>query len=738
MTAVLTAAVLVVGALAVPAAAAPADPVDALTLQGQGGWQMQHRAAVFTTPGRFEVQVDAGAADLLTVEGGQVGLGASLTVGAPTSTSRFEVGRYTMGDWSQAGVARFALVIDYRACTAPTGTFDVLQLTRDEAGRLTSLALDYGITRCGNELSNVRGSLRWNTDVPFRHTTIDGYAAGDVVAGQTAHGTVTVRNAGSVAQTYGATTLSGGQQPGQAPLTIDSDGCVGRSLAPGASCQVAVSVSSDGTRPLQGWLRTADETLWGASFASVTMLPRAAPTAPTASVTPLRGKVRVAVTTWSDAFRVLRSADGSPETEVAHDVAMPWTDTDVDEGTRYTYRVVAVVAGVPGPPSAPVTTGPLPVPFAAEGEFVPVDPTRVLDTRSGLGAPARAVGEGGVVTFDPLAGAGVHPGGVAAVLLNVTGTAPTTYTHLRVWPAGDPVPGTSSVNLVPGQSRPNQVVVPLGSDGRVSILNNSGSTHVVVDVQGLYSTVDGVAGGGYHPVAPARYLDTRVDDWSWDGSPLAPWEEVWIPLDLVGATDEATAVDVNLTATQPAADGHLIAWAGDTDAPEVSNVNFAAGQTVPNHAVVPLAYDEHGNAGIAVRNNSSGATHVIVDVQGWYDDGSRSDGLRFAPAETARVLDTRHRGSTVADEETVVVPGAEVPPAVAHVVNVTATGSPAAGHLITWSGTGTQPTTSAVNFQRGEDSPNLSTIRSGPDGAFAVTARSSSVHVVVDYLGFFY
>lgn len=738
--ALLTALVSVVALLSgsVTAAAAVASaPITALTLQGQGGWLINHGNAVFTPPGRFEVQRDAGTLDHVLVFAGVEGDGADLTLMAPPNAPHLVVGQsYTIGAYPNNDLARLTLSYKHSGCGTPTGTFDVVGLTRDGAGLLTSLAVDYSLTKCDSTLSNVRGSLRWNSDVAFRHTTTTGFTAPGTVAGYTAQGSITVTNTGSVPQTYGATERPGGQQPNEAPVTIGQDGCTGTTLAPGASCQVAVSIPSDGTHHFQGYLRTPDQSAWGASYTWVTMFAVAAPAVPVVTATPRRGDVQLSTTTWSSAYRVLRSTAGGAETEVAHDVPMPWTDTNVVEGTSYTYRVRAVTSGVASEPSLPVTSGPLHVPVGAEGEFVPIDPVRVLDTRLGVGGHAGPIGPGQTITFDPAAHGDIPSSGVSAVLLNVTGTEPTAATHLRVWPAGDPVPDTSSVNLARGQSRPNQVVVPVGQDGRIAIYNAVGSTHAIVDVQGFYSDAGGEQGGGYHPAGPWRVFDTRTDA---DAPALAPYEELWIPLNVSGSNrGEVTAVDVNLTITEPTRAGHLIAWAGDTDAPVVSNANFVPGQTVANHAVVPVSYDEFGSPGIAFRNGSNGTVHLIVDLQGWYDDGVRTDGLRFAPTTTSRVADTRTGPGRLADSQTLVVPASDLPPAVAHVVNLTATGSVGPGHLIAWSGDGALPSTSAVNFVAGEDSPNLATLRTAANGQIAVTARSTSVFVIVDDLGVFY
>ena len=478
----------------------------------------------------------------------------------------------------------------------------------------------------------------------------------------------------------------------------------------------------------------------------------AAPEAPFLSVGVERGAITIARVdaVCCTVYRVFRAVGSGPETEVAHDVTMPWTDTDLTPGVRYSYRARAVFGGVQSDFSAPAQTVMALAPADGhDGEFTPIDPFRALDTRIGLGAPVGPVGPGGVVSFDPRLTDALPGDGVSAVLLNVTGTESTQPTHVRVWPTGEPLPDTSSLNLVPGTSRPNQVVVPLGADGTVSLHNNAGSTQLIADVQGFYSTADGVDGVGYYAGPSLRLFDTRLPErglqHAADGDsplgegPLGPFTEVWIPLYALMSVP-VTAVEVNVTATEPTQPGHLVAWPGQSPAPGVSNVNFVPGQTVPNRAVVPVTFNAMGWPGIALKNNSGGRTHVIIDLQGFYDDGSLPAGLRYRPTDTRRIADTRVGNHPLAPGQTLVVPRPteQEEAAVAHVVNVTATQSTGPGHLIGWSGDGVVPGTSVVNFARGEDSPNLATVTAGADGRIAVTGGSSTVHVVVDHLGYFY
>ena len=255
-----------------------------------------------------------------------------------------------------------------------------------------------------------------------------------------------------------------------------------------------------------------------------------------------------------------------------------------------------------------------------------------------------------------------------------------------------------------------------------------------MDVQGYYSDSTGLPGGEYHLTEPARVLDTRDAR-----RPLRPGEVLRLPLGAAGLDGGTVeAVDVNVTVTEPTTAGHLTAWAGGGAAPDASTVNFAPGQTVANHAVVPVSIDRATGEPYVALRNSNGLTHVVVDVQGWYDDGSREDGLRFAPSPTERVADTRQPGSKLDAGGTVQVRPWLLPDGVAHVVNVTATESFGPGHLTAWSGEGPLPGTSTVNFAAREDAANLATVPTGPWDSFSVTTRSSDAHVVIDHLGYFW
>ena len=123
---------------------------------------------------------------------------------------------------------------------------------------------------------------------------------------------------------------------------------------------------------------------------------------------------------------------------------------------------------------------------AAGDTYNAVDPARILDTRSGNGAPAR-VGAGGTIEVQVTGRGGLPTTGVSAVVVNVTSVDPTSASYLTVWPAGQVRPLASNLNYVPGQVVSNLVVVKVGAGGRISLYNHAGSTHVGADVAGWFS-----------------------------------------------------------------------------------------------------------------------------------------------------------------------------------------------------------------------------------------------------------
>jgi len=147
-------------------------------------------------------------------------------------------------------------------------------------------------------------------------------------------------------------------------------------------------------------------------------------------------------------------------------------------------------AGAAGSSSS--TTTPMSTGLPVGGEYTPLSPARLVDTRAGATttdgafAGGGALGSASSLNVTVTGRGGVPATGVGAVVLNVTATGPTSTSYLSVWPAGEARPNASNLNVVAGQTVPNLVIAKVGANGQVSVYNNAGSTHVVVDVAGWF------------------------------------------------------------------------------------------------------------------------------------------------------------------------------------------------------------------------------------------------------------
>jgi len=135
--------------------------------------------------------------------------------------------------------------------------------------------------------------------------------------------------------------------------------------------------------------------------------------------------------------------------------------------------------------------------------------------------------------------------------MNVTVTNPSIASHATVWPSGS-IPNASNLNFVAGQTKPNLVTVGVSGSGKVNFQLDAGSADLIADVVGYYGDGTGVGASGarFSPQAPYRILDSRVGT----GGYASPWGAgVTRDLTLTSVPNDATAVVLNVTATNPTA-----------------------------------------------------------------------------------------------------------------------------------------------------------------------------------------
>ncbi|MEV1153782.1 right-handed parallel beta-helix repeat-containing protein [Micromonospora chokoriensis] len=361
--------------------------------------------------------------------------------------------------------------------------------------------------------------------------------------------------------------------------------------------------------------------------------------------------------------------------------------------------------------------------------YTALTPQRVLDTRAALGVPGTVPIPAGteVVLALPQIN-GVPAADISAVVLNVTATAPTTAGFLRVYPDGTTLPDASTVNFVPGETVPNLVTVPM-SNGNLRIRNTaSGTVHVVADLQGYYSA----SGSGFRSVAPSRVLDTRSA-----GGSFAP--NTGRTVDLSGRIPSGvTAVVLNVTVTEPTTSGVLTVHPYGTAVPMASNLNFVAGQTIPNLVMVPVV-----NGKVSIQNVSSGRTHVVADLSGWFGGGATDVFVPFGPT---RIYDTRDGEGALGPNGwgALTVPYLDprgdqtAPQPTALVANLTVTAPTRAGVLTIHPNGPDRPTASNVNYVAGETATNHAIVGVGEYGLVVLFNNSSGhTHVIVDQAGHF-
>lgn len=405
----------------------------------------------------------------------------------------------------------------------------------------------------------------------------------------------------------------------------------------------------------------------------------------------------------------------------------------------YTAQLVVTGADGSGPvkaidgTSAPTFTfdwkGPAPT---TPGAFAPLAPARILDTRVSGGR----FGASELRSIQVTGQGGVPDAGVAAVVLNITVTDTTAAGYLSVSPSGTPPPTVSNLNWGRGTTIPNAVTVKVGTGGKVDIYQSGpGTAHVIVDVAGYF--VDGPVTdpGGFIALAPSRILDTRAV-----GGALAAGESRDLQVTGAGGVPatNVSAVVLNVTVTETSADGYLTVSPAGTGRPLASNLNWAAGATIPNLVVVKV-----GDAGkVSLYQSGPGSAQVIADVAGYYLGGTPDKPGMFVALAPSRVLDTRTSGAVLAGGDVSLsilgkggVPASGVS---AVVMNTTVTETRSGGFLTVYPSSVALPTASNLNWVTGTTIPNLVTVQTGAYGVVKLhNGSQGSTQVIADTAGFY-
>ena len=344
----------------------------------------------------------------------------------------------------------------------------------------------------------------------------------------------------------------------------------------------------------------------------------------------------------------------------------------------------------------------------------------------------------------------------SAVILNVTVTDTPRAGYLTIYSADASRPMTSNLNWARGQTVANLVEAGVSADGDIVIYGLGSASSVIFDAEGWIGFPSNSSGadGLYNPMTPARILDTR--DGTGTGGAVHPLgADQTITLQVAGSTTRGgdfggvpatgvAGVILNLTATNATAASYLTIYPADTNRPIVSNLNFAAGRTVPNRVMVKLS----SGTGQVKIYNPAGSVDVIADVAGWFTDSTYTSGGSSNGVITPfRFLDTRdpNMGGPLQGDGTYAIQildqnGSPVTGIDAVVFNVTATNPTAPSYLTLFQDLGyfsQVPNASDLNFVASQTVPNLVVVRLGFDATFDIYNAAGSVDVILDLVGVF-
>ncbi len=262
-------------------------------------------------------------------------------------------------------------------------------------------------------------------------------------------------------------------------------------------------------------------------------------------------------------------------------------------------------------------------PDATGSTFVPLKPTRLLDTRQGTGGVSGPLTSHVAKSFQVTSSsgaAGTIPTNATAVTGNLTVTQQTSLGYLYLGPAGQNDPTSSTLNFPLGDDRANAVTVALGSGGTLWVTYAApklGATaQVIFDATGYF--VPDATGASYVPLTPTRILDSRYAI-----GPKGPFlSHVAVPFAVSGAgagagiPDNATAVTGNMTVTQQTSMGYLYVGPDAMGDPPASMLNFPTGDDRANSVTIALG---SGILWVTYAAPRLGDTaQVLFDVTGYF------------------------------------------------------------------------------------------------------------------------
>jgi len=407
-----------------------------------------------------------------------------------------------------------------------------------------------------------------------------------------------------------------------------------------------------------------------------------------------------------------------------------------DDGGYFRHQTNAYyAAGAMTLPSSGIAPTP-----ASAARYHPVTPVRVLDTRVGTGLSGKLAA--GVARTFQITGKNGIPAGATAITANATVVNSGAASSIYLGPAPIAKPATYTMSFNKGQIANRGVTVAVSKTGTLSVTYraSSGTTDLVLDVSGYF--LPGTTGDTYHALTPARVLDTRKSI-GLSGKLKANTPRTIAVWGHGGVPSSAKAVTGNVTVVNSSAAWAVYLGPAPIAKPSASTINFLKGQIAGNSLTVALS--STGTLSATYMSGSGNTTDLVFDVTGYYT--ADATGLRYVPLSPAPVLDTRIDAGlsgkfSANTPRTFTVRGrGSVPTNAAGIAGVVSV----VGQTGPWAlGVGpvpaAKPTTSALNFLKGDVCSNGLTVALSSTGTLSATymaGSGSTTNVVLYVSGYF-
>lgn len=378
---------------------------------------------------------------------------------------------------------------------------------------------------------------------------------------------------------------------------------------------------------------------------------------------------------------------------------------------------------------------------AGGGQFFPVTPCRVVDTRNAigpLGGPKLAAHS--TRSFPVPQSPCNIPANAIAYAINVTVVPVGTLGYLTVAPTGGTLPLVSTLNDLSGTIVNNMALAPTGTGGSIDVYVTD-ETDVIIDISGYFSAPNTPGGLLFYPVTPCRVADTRNAAGAFGGPSIAGGgvRNFTVSGSACDIPATARAFSLNVTVVPHGPLGYLSLWPADQPQPLVATLNSVRGQVVANAAIIPASAD--GAISAFVTN----ATDLVLDVNGYFAPPA-TGGLAFYPVTPCRVADTRNANGTfggptleAGSTRDFPVPASScgIPTAAkGYSLNVSVVPPGPLTYLTVWPTGDAQPFVSTLNSFDGQIRGNAALVGAGTGGGVNVFVTDTT-DVILDIDGLF-